>query len=47
MSVTFLLLVLKNLKKYHKGDFAGHCPIFSWDKSGIYTCVKVWKDDMA
>ena len=25
-SVTFLLLVLEILKKYHKGDFAGHCP---------------------
>ena len=25
---TFLLLVLKILKKYHKGDLAGHCPIY-------------------
>ena len=24
-SVTFLLLVLENLIKFHKGDFAGHC----------------------
>ena len=24
-SITFLLHVLENLKKYHKGDFAGHC----------------------
>ena len=27
-SVTFLLLVLEILKKYHKGDLAGHCPIY-------------------
>ena len=27
-SVTFLLLVLENLKKYHKGDSAGHCPTY-------------------
>ena len=27
-SVTFLLLVLKNLKKHHEGDFARHCPIY-------------------
>ena len=26
-SYAFLLLVLENLKKYHKGDFAGHCSI--------------------
>ena len=26
--VNFLLLVLENLKKYHKGDFAGHCSIY-------------------
>ena len=24
----FLLLVLEFLKKYHKGDLAGHCPIY-------------------
>ena len=23
-----LLLVLEILKKYHKGDLAGHCPIY-------------------
>ena len=28
MSATFLLLVLEILKKYHKGDLAGHCPIY-------------------
>ena len=28
-SVTFLLLVLEVLKKYHKGDLAGHCPIYN------------------
>ena len=27
MSVTFLLLVLENLNKYHEGDFAGDCSI--------------------
>ena len=26
--VTFPLLVLKNLNKYHMGDFAGHCSIY-------------------
>ena len=26
VSVTFLLLVLKKFKTYHKCDFAGHCP---------------------
>ena len=41
MSVTFLLLVLKNLKKYHQGDFAGHCPIHMYlsvlyHDSGLY-----------
>ena len=25
--ITFVLLVLEILKKYHKGDLAGHCPI--------------------
>ena len=28
MSVTFLLLVLEILKKYHKGDLAEHSPIY-------------------
>ena len=28
MSVTFLLLVLENLNKYHTGDFAGHCSVY-------------------
>ena len=27
-SVTFILLVLEILIKYHKGDFAGHCSIY-------------------
>ena len=36
-SVTFLLLVLKILKMYHKGDLAGHCPIYSY--SGRYRVV--------
>ena len=30
MRITVLLLVLKNLKKYHTGDFAGHCPIYTY-----------------
>ena len=33
MSITFLLFVLENLKKYHKGDFAGHY------NSILYICI--------
>ena len=31
VSITFFFIVLKNLKKYHKGYFAGHCPIYVYD----------------
>ena len=31
-SVTFLLLVLEILRKYHKGDLAGHCPIYIYKR---------------
>ena len=42
-SVTFLLLVLENLTKYHKGDFAGHCSIYIH----VYTCIhKMGKNDV-
>ena len=36
MNVTFHFLVLEILKKYHKGDFAGHCSIyfFFWRGGG-------------
>ena len=35
MRALLLLLVLKNLKKYHKGDFAGHCYMY------VCTCMCV------
>ena len=39
-SVTFLLLVLENLIKYHKGDFAGHCSIYYIHCMYIYNIVQ-------
>ena len=29
-ALLFFLLVPENLKKYHKGDFAGHCSIYQY-----------------
>ena len=46
MQVLLLLLVLKNLKKYHKGDFAGHCSKYMYRfisrPKNKGSCTQIW-----